>query len=822
MIYRTELVLRRLRRWLSRNEWAVRLLGLPVSRGTASAPGLVLIQIDGLSHEQLGRALANGRMPFLKRLLGREGYRLHRLYSGVPSGTPAVQGELFYGVKGAVPAFGYLDREAGRVRRMYDPEAAAGIEKTLAAQGEPLLAGGSAYSDIFTGGAAESHFCPASLGWRELLQAANPLALIFLVCSNALSVLRVLVLLPVELVIAVVDLVRGLIDGRDFFLELRFVPTRVAICILLRELIAIGAQMDVARGLPVVHLNFLGYDEQAHRRGPASRFAHWSLKGIDGAIARIWRAARRSERRSYDVWIYSDHGQEPAVPYARLHGRSVEQAVTEVFDRLSGETGANDVGTAGAARGEQSGRVRLLGGRRTQRLLPVYAEAGQVLESGSEAPQPTVVAMGPVGLVYPGRPLTAAQRDRAARDLVAHARVPLVLADAGSEGAFAWTGDGLFRLPRDAAQVLGADHPFLAEAAADLVALCRHPDAGDLVLCGWAKGTEPCSFPLENGAHGGAGPEETAAFALLPAATPAGEPGKPYLRPLDLRRAALRALGRGEANPVSPPKPRTRDDRRLRIMTYNVHRCTGMDGKLSPERIARVIAAEAPDVVALQELDVGRARSGGVDQAHEIARHLEMEFHFHPALAVEEELYGDAILTNRPMRLVRAGPLPVLSGVAHLEPRGALWVAVEVAGREVQIINTHLGLIPRERRLQVEALLGPDWLGHPECASPVVLCGDLNAIPSSPVCRRLGERLRDSQKELEAHRPMKTFYGRYPTARIDHVFADPEIEVLSVAVPSSQLTRIASDHLPLVVDLRIPELAEAPERPVRELQRSTT
>ncbi len=133
--------------------------------------------------------------------------------------------------------------------------------------------------------------------------------------------------------IAVVDVVRGLIDGRDLLKELMFVPTRVVICILLRELITIGAELDASRGLPIIHLNYLGYDEQAHRRGPKSRFAHWSLKGIDGCISRIWHAAKRSNRRSYDIWVYSDHGQEEVIPYSVLWGRSLDKAVAEVFER---------------------------------------------------------------------------------------------------------------------------------------------------------------------------------------------------------------------------------------------------------------------------------------------------------------------------------------------------------------------------------------------------------------------------------------------------------------------------------------------------------
>src|SRR4051812_17087286 len=118
-----------------------------------------------------------------------------------------------------------------------------------------------------------------------------------------------------------------------------------------------------------------------------------------------------------------------------------------------------------------------------------------------------------------------------------------------------------------------------------------------------------------------------------------------------------------------------------RILTYNVHRCVGTDRRLDVGRIVEVIASFEPDIVALQELDVGRARTDLVDQAHEIAEGLEMAFHFHPAMRVEEELYGDAILTLYPERLVQAAPLPSHNYIANLlEPRGALWVAVDIDG----------------------------------------------------------------------------------------------------------------------------------------------
>lgn len=239
----------------------------------------------------------------------------------------------------------------------------------------------------------------------------------------------------------------------------------------------------------------------------------------------------------------------------------------------------------------------------------------------------------------------------------------------------------------------------------------------------------------------------------------------------------------------------------LRVMTYNVHRCVGIDGRLSPERIARIIARHDPDFVALQELDVRRRRTNGVDQAHAIARHLEMSYHFHPTIALEEERYGNAILSRLPMRLAKRGILPG-AGLAR-EPRGAIWVTLDLDGLPLQVVNTHLGLGRGERLAQANALLGPDWLGHADCNGHKILLGDLNAGPTSPVVQRLTTEFKDAQLDLAAHRPRNTWFGPMPARRIDHVLVDAEIDVVSAQVPAGGMAWLASDHLPLVVDLEV-------------------
>lgn len=242
-----------------------------------------------------------------------------------------------------------------------------------------------------------------------------------------------------------------------------------------------------------------------------------------------------------------------------------------------------------------------------------------------------------------------------------------------------------------------------------------------------------------------------------------------------------------------------------RIMTYNVHSCRGVDGRLDVGRVAAVIAQSKPDIVALQELDVHRPRTGRVDQAHAIAERLGMHFHFNAALTVAEERYGDGLLTALPMRLVRSGALPNLPRVKvrgrGLEDRGALWVEIDVDGRPVQVINTHLGLVPPEQKVQVDALLGPDWLGG--APRPLILIGDFNATPRYAAHRRLAAVLGDARRLAPGRPGAPTFPSRVPMIRIDHVFVSPGVVVDGVHAPDTALGKIASDHLPLVMDFSL-------------------
>lgn len=768
------------RRRLARSHWTALLLGLPVERRVPAEPkrGVIMIQIDGLSLTEFERAAARGRLRHLRRLLRRDSHAKHAFYSGMPSTTPAVQGELFYRVRGAVPAFEFVRKSSGTTFRMFDPEAAETIETELRATGSPpLLEGARSYSNIYRAGAAKSYYCSADLRVRIFHRLFRPRVLL-VGLIHCVKLVRMAGLALLEVALAAWDCARGMVAGENPGRELMTIPARVFVGILLREFIRLRVLLDIEEGIPLIHANFLGYDEQSHRRGPASPLAHWTLSGIDRAIRDIHRAARRVDSCDYELVVYSDHGQEHTIPYGKKHGRPLEEALRQVFARgpLS-ECRVLPASTAERTAGETPSRKR----------SPSRTMNGDVL----------VAAMGPIGHVYLPQRLNADDMESYAKAMLGEAGIPLVLwLEDGSVRAA--NANGMRHLPEDAAEIVGPDHPFRDDVARDTAAMVRHPDAGDFVLSGWNPHGMPLSFPPENGAHAGPGREETRGFLLLPEALDRHGISEPFRAETlyDLVSTYL-----GETRQHTRPRPSTpRSATTLRVMTYNIHSCVGIDGRLRPDRITRMINRHQPDVVCLQEVDAHRARSGGRDQAHWIASHLDLHHVFHSMLADEDEKYGIAIFSAHRFETVRKDFLTPAGHRPWVEARGAIWIRLETAAGPVNVINTHFGLGTDERNRQAAELLSERWLGNLPPDEPAILCGDFNSGRRSVAWKRLHERMPDVRS---GRRREPGFPSTRPLLALDHIFANHRVRAHDIVVPRDHLAATASDHLPIVADLEI-------------------
>jgi hypothetical protein len=297
----------------------------PVARRGNVRPGpleggrrLVLLQLDGVSHRRLEWALRSGHMPHLARRLRSGRYRLSPARSGAPASTPAFQAGLFYGASPGVPGYVWFDRERRHEIRMDSGPEVCRVEAELAARNPALLAGGTSYFSIFSGGAAPRTFCLAGLVDFTL----RPLTKGFNLWDHAASWM-------VHGVTAVNLAARlgwqvsaGLLEGVQWTLSLgrikhepRFFLHRLLVAALMRELAVQGIVVDMARGIPVIYADFVAYDEFAHRRGPDSPAALGHLRSIDGALGALFAAADALPERRYDVYVLSDHGHVATTPF---------------------------------------------------------------------------------------------------------------------------------------------------------------------------------------------------------------------------------------------------------------------------------------------------------------------------------------------------------------------------------------------------------------------------------------------------------------------------------------------------------------------------
>lgn len=827
---------RHLRRKISRSHLLSRWLGYTVDQTESHEPGLVILQVDGLSRQQFEAALAKKRLPFLRKLIRRGYFQRLSFYSGIPSTTPAVQAEVMYGVKGAVPAFQFLHRKSGRVFRMFEHDSAKTIVDETLADARPLLTGGASFSNIYSGGAAEARCCAETTDLPSVLAELNPLRLLMMFVLYFFTLLRITALTFVEVVVAMADVVRSFFTPvrREWRNELKFVPARVLVSLVLREWVRIVVKLSVAQGTPVIYANLLGYDEQSHRRGPSGAFAHWGLKGIDKVIEDIFKSAKRSDARDYEVVVLSDHGQEETRIYEFETGQTIQNAVESAL--RDGPLGNRIVKSLDSTKRGRHLDQRM---RRLMRIRHGRSDA-PVISREELAEHVVVTAMGPIGHIYFPVAVPDDAKSACAEQLVNQGKVPLAVYRTEAGSVFARNARGLWQLPQDIEQVCGVRHRYKHEVQEDLVALTENPNAGDVIISGWDPEQMPLTFVQEHGAHGSIGTQETRGFALLPSKlsvhpreTPTGEH---YIRGGDLHAAAGRFLKKwdNDSDVASGHETRetakraivstqttsdgTHGDFRLRVMTYNTHHCLGMDGKCRPQRIADIIETATADVIALQEMDVNRARSGAQDQTERIASQLGMYHRFFPVWSSHEEQYGLSIISRFPLSVVREGILTGEDQSRKSEARGAIWVSFETDAGPVHLLNTHLGLRKQERREQIDELLSERWLDNLHTREPVIIAGDLNAGPKSPVMTQLLKSFHCTQLLADDHQPQKTFASVFPLRRIDHVLVSRHFRVNRVTVPKNHATAIASDHLPVCAELVLVADTLNPTKPVRMSQ----
>lgn len=245
---------------------------------------------------------------------------------------------------------------------------------------------------------------------------------------------------------------------------------------------------------------------------------------------------------------------------------------------------------------------------------------------------------------------------------------------------------------------------------------------------------------------------------------------------------------------------RADEPRALRVLCYNIHYGQGMDGQYDVERLAKVIVASKPDLVALQEVDVGVRRSGRVHQARRLGELTGMAVRFGPTQHYEGGLFGNAVLTRLPILDVVIQPLPYTEATPELTtyPRGTIAVVVRGPdGQPLRFVSTHFQHnVPEDRVAEAKAV--NELFAHPDDPIPTILAGDINATPDSEPVRMLLERWTHAMDEDVA----PSVPSVNPTVRIDYIVYQPasRFRLMTTEVVAESM---ASDHRPVLAVLEL-------------------
>ena len=240
--------------------------------------------------------------------------------------------------------------------------------------------------------------------------------------------------------------------------------------------------------------------------------------------------------------------------------------------------------------------------------------------------------------------------------------------------------------------------------------------------------------------------------------------------------------------------------RRLKCMTYNIHSGIGVDKRYDLGRISQVLDDERPHIAALQELDCGMGRTSYDDQSNVLANDLDLKSFVCATRPVDQGSFGMAVLS--PFRVVHQREYD-LSYQPHREPRYCLRVDIEVEpGAVLHVFNCHLGLSARERSFQRNQMLSDAILLSADLHHPVILMGDFNDRPISVVHRNLRKHFTDAFTAA-GKRWGPTFRVGPVPLRLDHIYIGSGIRVLDCWVRNDDLTRVASDHRPVIASVEV-------------------
>jgi uncharacterized membrane protein YvlD (DUF360 family) len=483
-------------------------------RQVTDVPGILYLEIDGLSKPVFQRAMRDGNAPHLAGWLANGTHRLVEWETDLSSQTGASQAGILLGSNENIPAFRWVEKERAELMVCSNPDDCAEIERRHA--GDGLLRDGGASRGNLLSGEADHALLTASRVSAE--KKANPGYRAFF--ANGFNVTRTLVLIVWEVILELVAAARQRRrDVRPRGHRGGIYPLmRAGMCVAVRDLTVYAVLTDLFVGRPAIYATFASYDEVAHHSGLERPDTLEALRKLDQQFGRIARALRYAPR-PYHIVVLSDHGQTQGATFAQRNGFALEELVRRSVDAdkvraVSGEDeGRATVGIAfdeATGQGEESGKKR--GSKKD-----VSGEDVVVLGSGN---------LGLVYLMDKPRRLTLEEIQKRHPELIPalreHPHVGFIVVRSASDGSVVLGASGARYLADG--RVEGEDPlaPFSPNAASHLARSDAFEHAPDI----WVNSfydpdlDEGCAFEELISFHGGMGGLQTRPFILAPAELP--------------------------------------------------------------------------------------------------------------------------------------------------------------------------------------------------------------------------------------------------------------------------------------------------------------
>jgi endonuclease/exonuclease/phosphatase family metal-dependent hydrolase len=239
--------------------------------------------------------------------------------------------------------------------------------------------------------------------------------------------------------------------------------------------------------------------------------------------------------------------------------------------------------------------------------------------------------------------------------------------------------------------------------------------------------------------------------------------------------------------------------KKVRIATYNIHKCIGLDRRFRPERIVKVLREIEVDVIALQEVLCYSGTREREHQAEYIARELGMEYSFGHNRHIKKGRYGNAILSR--FKIQESEKFDI--SIDKREPRGCLRARIGLTKtKSIQFFNLHLGTSFFERRKQVHKLLAAHVLDDKRFTGKRLIAGDFNEWTNGLTTRLFSRTFKGVDAKLHLGKS-RTYPGVMPFLHLDHIYFDKDFRLQNAFVHRSRTSLIASDHLPIVAEFDV-------------------